>query len=446
MANTDRRYIDKNGHMFIPMNVEGGSWDENFITTGKLIWLVGCIATGVFLFMWLKSKYADLSAYFIFFGVYLIALQFILRFIIFEEKFYYKMYKQMKESEITTPAMFWDIASIKDTPDGAILTFADAKIAVIIRLERDTITGKTVDFKEHHYDAISDFYKEIVTRKYSFIQMNIMEPAGNDPRLLELDKLTMNSDNPNICKLMEKQVGYIKNITHKTLYESEYIMIYTTDITRFEQIVNDTIDSVFKIQEGGYIGYRILNSRDIIEFVKEEFGVKYFDYTDATLEMFRNNGIITDKPFVLSKIVLNNGESQEIGPKELNKVMHMTSGILNGTIDQSTVSIKDTIFSKENRNKVNGIDFNSLSDGIETDRKKQTPIIKKRQKQRLKAKQHEEQDDYISGFDSDLNSLNFGFDNSEIEDITGKTYSQQYEINNINDEDLTDDDDESIDF
>ena len=60
------------------------------------------------------------------------------------------MYKQLKESEITTPAIFWDIASIKDTIDGAILTYSDAKIGILLRIERDTITGKPPEFKETH--------------------------------------------------------------------------------------------------------------------------------------------------------------------------------------------------------------------------------------------------------------------------------------------------------
>ena len=72
----------------------------------------------------------------------------------------------------------------KETEEGAILIYSSSKIGVIFRLERDTITGKEPEFKEYHYDAVSDFYKEIVYRKYKFVQMNVMEQAGNDNRLL----------------------------------------------------------------------------------------------------------------------------------------------------------------------------------------------------------------------------------------------------------------------
>ena len=56
----------------------------------------------------------------------------------------------MKKYEISTPAIFWDIASIKETEEGAILIYSSSKIGVIFS-QRDTITGKEPEFKEYHY-------------------------------------------------------------------------------------------------------------------------------------------------------------------------------------------------------------------------------------------------------------------------------------------------------
>lgn len=363
MANSKRRYIDKNGSMFIPMNVEGGTWNEHFITTPKLITFGAIVFSAIFLGMWLASIYADASSYIIFYTMWAIASFYVTRYIIFEERFYYRMYKQLKESEITTPALFWDIASIKETDEGAILTYSDAKVGIIIKLERDTITGKTPEFKEAHYDAISDFYRELVAYKYSFVQMNIMEQAGNDPRLHELDKLLYKNDNQNICKLMERQIGHIKNITHKTLYESDYVLVYSAELRKMDTIISDTIDCIYKILDGAYIGYRILNSRDIVELIKEEYGVRYFNTTDATLTMFKNRINNTKKPFKLEKIMFNTGETQEIGSRELNKINAITSEVLKGNKDIDDISLKETVLSREN--KMDGIDFGSLADDFD---------------------------------------------------------------------------------
>lgn len=363
MANTSRRYIDQNGKMFIPMNVEGSSWEDNFITTPKLVVIGLMLGSAVFMGFYLKENYSPLGSYIIFYALWFLICSLITRFYIFEEKYYYRMYKQLKESEISTPAVFWDIASIKDTRDGAILTYSDAKIGVLVRLDRDTITGKPPEFQEAHYDAISDFYKEIMQNKYNFVQMNIMEQAGNDPRLDELDKLVYGSDNPNIRQLMELQIGYIKNITHHTLYESDYILFYTNDLSKVDCIISDVIDMIYKILDGAYIGYRVLSARDIIEFMKEEYGVKYFNYAEATLTMFKKHGVNTRNPFELTKINYTDGDVQEVKSRDIIKINKMASDVLNGTLNISTISIKEALYPKEKQNNKK-VDFDSLSKGF----------------------------------------------------------------------------------
>lgn len=363
MANTKRRaeYTDRNGNMFIPMNVEGGIWNEHFITTPKLICIVLIIISIFIIITYLQSEAAKFTQYIIWIGIWaFISLQ-VLRFIVFEEKFYYKMYLELKDHEIASPSLFWDIASIKDTDEGAIMTYSDAKIGIMIKLERDTITGKNSEFKETHYDAISDFYREVATIKYNFIQMNIMEQAGKDPRLHELSKLVYKSDNNNICKLMEMEVGYIKNITHYSLYESDYFLFYTQDLSKVDTIIGDASECIFRILDGAYIGYTILSSKEIVDFVKEEYGVNYFNSTDASLQMFDRNAANIATPFNVYGIIWKDGEDQELTNQEINKIRGITSDIIKETVDQNNVSFKKTIYRKNTKNKI-GVDFSKLSE------------------------------------------------------------------------------------
>lgn len=364
MANTKRRaeYTDRNGNMFIPMNVEGGVWNEHFITTPKLICIVLIIISIFIIITYLQSEAAKFTQYIIWIGIWaFISLQ-VIRFVVFEEKFYYKMYLELKDHEIASPSLFWDIASIKDTDEGAIMTYSDVKIGIIIKLERDTITGKNSEFKETHYDAISDFYREITTMKYSFVQMNIMEQAGKDPRLHELSKLVYKSDNDNICKLMEMEVGYIKNVTHCSLYESDYFLFYTPDLSKVDTIIGDASECIFRILDGAYIGYTILSSKEIVDFVKEEYGVNYFNSTDASLQMFDRNAANIATPFNVYGIIWKDGEDQELTNQEVNKIRGITSSIIKETVDQKTVSFKKTIYRKNTKNKI-GVDFSKLSEG-----------------------------------------------------------------------------------
>lgn len=383
MANTKRRaeYTDRNGNMFMPMNVEGNNWSEHFIDTKKLIFIVTIVVSFVAIITYLNSLHSRVGAYVIWLGTWLFATIYIMRFIIFEEKFYYRMYLELKEHEISTPALFWDIASIKDTDEGAIMTYSDARIAIMVKVDRDTITGKNKEFKETHYDAISDFYKEVISSRYSFVQMNVMEQAGKDPRLNELSKIVYKSSNPAINKLMEIQVGHIKNITRSSLYESDYFLFYTQDLSRIDNIINDISECLFRLLDGAYISYKVLSGRDIVDFIKEEYGVNYFNSAEASLLMFNRYSQNIINPFNITGILWTDGENQKLNDKEINKLKQITSDVVHNTRKQKDVSIKEAIYRKEIKNKI-GIDFDKLSDTPEALMEK-----KKKEKQLKQAKQ-----------------------------------------------------------
>lgn len=362
MSNTNRRITDSYGNQFMPMNVDGGSGDEHFINTTKLVFIGIVFFSLLFIIMYSADRRLSIAGILILLAVWLFISQLIIRFIVFEEKTYYKMYKVMQKYQICTPAIFWDIASIRDTYDGAIMTFTDAKIGVMVKLERDTITGKAPDFKETHYDAISDFYRELMQRKYSFVQRNCMEPAGDDPRLSELDKLVHRSVNPNIRELMEKEIGFIKSISRNTLFESDYILIYTSDVSKVDDIISDVTECLFRILEGGYIGYSILSSKDIINVVKEIYGVKYFNYTQATIDMLKMSGAGQSSPFNIVRVDYTDGDYQVVDKKLLNKINIIASDIFKGNISQNDLSIKDALRVVDG-NKFIEVDLEKISKG-----------------------------------------------------------------------------------
>lgn len=378
MANTSRRYTDANGNMFIPMNVEGSSYNDNFMTSTKLITLACIIVSlGIFI-LWLSSRPSTIFSYLIVLGFWAIVTMFLTRYVIFEEKAYYKMYKELKESNIVTPAAFWTVASIKDTENGGLITYTNATIGLVVQLDRDTITGKEDEFKEVHYDAISDFYKKIVTMGYSFVQLNLMEQAGKDTRLAELDKLLTKSDNPNIRRLMELQVGYIKSITQKTLYESDYFLILANNIHRVDNMFDDVIEAMFCILEGSYVGYRILGSKELNELIKEEYGVKYFNSTEASLFMYKNVSASQQVPFKVTGILWSDDTEQELNNQESAKLRNITSAVIrsNGGIATiGNVSIKKEIYRKQEKKA--GITFDTLDN---FGRSKPKPVKKEEDK------------------------------------------------------------------
>lgn len=343
MANSERLIKNRSGQMLIPMNVDGGAWEDSFFNSTKLIILAATIFANVLIIAWLTTLYVGWAAYAVVGLILLFIDQLILRFMIFEENYYYRMYRKMKQYEISTPSVFWNISSIRDTEDGALMIYADGKVGLIVRLERDTITGKSDDFREMHYDAISDFYKELVIKNLKFVQMNIMEQAGKDPRLQKLDDLVLRAKNPNIAKIVEAQVGHIKKITRATLFESDYFLIYSDDINRLDGLTTDAIDCIYKLLDGAFIGYSILDTNEILEMLKETYGVKYFDYTEAAVNMHRDTSINIPKAFTLVGINFVSGDTAEIGNVERSRLNVLTSYIDKGVIKRDEWTTKDAL-------------------------------------------------------------------------------------------------------
>lgn len=343
MANSSRLNKNRNGQMLIPMNVEGGVWQDGFFNSTKgiagIIMLFGTVGIAA----WIHGLYVGWVLKLILFLIVLFIDQLILRYIIFEEKYYYRMYKKMKVYEVSTPAVFWNIAHMRDTDDGAVLMYGDGKVGIIMRMERDTITGKNNEFKEIHYDAISDFYKELNLRDLKFIQMNLMEQAGKDPRIQKLDELGARAKNPNISKIIDAQVGHIKKVTRATLFESDYFLIYTTDMNKSDVIASEAIDCVYKLMEGAFIGFEVLNGSQIIELIREQYGVKYFDSTEATVNMYKNFGMTIHRALDIKEVIYTDGSRDKLDADGNNRISMLTGYIKRGAIKPGEWSVRETL-------------------------------------------------------------------------------------------------------
>lgn len=362
MANSDRRYTNSSGKTFMPMNVEGSNYADTFMTTPKVVTIVIVIASAILVGVGINNNNVGIIGGILWYLIWFIACSFPIRYIVFEERTYYKMYKELKRrnKEVTTPSDAWDIASIKDTQDGAILTYASGRVAVVLRVYRDTITGKPQEFEEQHGDAISDFYRVLMTNKYSVCYMNLMEGAGKDSRIQELDKLTLNRDNLNSVKLVQYEVGYIKSLTQRALFETDYFLIYSNDITKVDTIISDTIEAVLILLDGAYNNYEICTVEDISEIEKELTGVGMFNINEASLSVFNNNASSEyTKTFDIEEIEWANGETQELSNEDRVKLNNIINKLRRNDNTIKNYTLQKQLY-RESKNKFK-VDFDDLS-------------------------------------------------------------------------------------
>lgn len=355
MANTGRRVKDSDGKQFLPMNVEGSFGEDSPMTFTKVITTIVVLATLVVSAIVMIESGFSIAKFCILYGAMFIAGTMVIRYFVLEERTYYRMYKEAEENtndngeHIIDAKKIWNIASIDNSEDGAKLIFKDAKVGVVVRIERGVITGHREDSVEKHTDCVSEFYKELNKRNICHVHMSIMEPAGKDSRLNKLDRLGRKSDNKNINRLAELGITHIKNISQSTWLEAEYYLLYTRDITRVDMINQDVEECMAVLMKGMYAGYEVLGSgelRGLNEFVKERMSITQFNIREAsigesTASIEHNSSIVN-----IREIVWSTGDRQELSYGETKLLLEMASEAIRCDKIRIEESLKSTLYKK----------------------------------------------------------------------------------------------------
>lgn len=301
----NERLFGKEDNIFYPMNVEGSAYNDHFFTSSKLIALGCIVGTFIFWLLYVTDGAKSIGGKIVLFLMWFIASFYATRFVIFEEKTFHRAYKKTKDMVVTTPTSFWDVASIKNTEYGDIMTFTTGKVAVLLSLERDTIIGKDSNFRGEHRDALSDFIHDILNKNMGFIYLNTMEQLDRDSRSDELDRLVCDAP-AEVTKLLELQTGHLKNVSRSSYSESEYYMVYSENISDIDTIIDNVSECAEKVLDGSYRSYSIISGVDTDALVAELNNVKYFSSSEASSSITADN---SDSHRILSVKSIEWGDS-----------------------------------------------------------------------------------------------------------------------------------------
>lgn len=344
MANSQRRRLDSSGRTFMPMNMDISDNDE-FMTLPKVIIVFLVFASYIVWIMWGKNAGLSLFGWLLTFVILTFVDQLLLRYIVFQEKYYYKIWQRDRALGDPKASIFWNIASIRKTSSGDILVYSDMKLGCMLELEKDTIIGRESDNMEKHFDAWSEFYKQLHLLGFKYVQMNIMEPAGKDVRLDELADIASNAKNEGVRTVLEYATGYMKEISRATLNEKDYLLIYTTNTNKMNTLISDVMDIAGKLLDGAYASVRIMTASEIYQLPKELWNVGYFDGVEAQMDVYKHSGYVIKKPFKITRLATNSG-SIDIGTKEENRINKASKLLDNGNISYQDWDIDSVIAGK----------------------------------------------------------------------------------------------------
>lgn len=320
----------QNGKIFLPINIDGLEETDHFMTMPKLV-VLGIL--GVFLIIIIGSASQGGINLFTGFFIWFIIAQYVIRYVVFEEKRYYKAYMQTKQVEVCTPAEFFKITAVRETSNGSVILFQNRQVGVLVRLERGTVVGRLNDFMGEHYDAMSEMFRALLRAKLKFLVMDVCESTGNESTVDALGRLTVNSTNKNINKLMELQVGYIKTLVNDTIYSKDYLLIYT-EASRVGTLIAEVEEALRMSMDGAIDGYEIMDQNGISAFVSEYFGVGYFSGEDVL-----RAGVVR-KAFKIVGVEYEDGVRITLGDTERKKLEMQVKGIEEGKFTARQVSLR----------------------------------------------------------------------------------------------------------
>lgn len=211
---------DHNHNMLIPSNVAGEGYEEGAspkqaIAGGAvvLLWIVVIVAFKD------KPNASEFKNWLIVIGALLLVSQFVIRYLIINEKYLMKQTALIDKMFNKVPADLWNVINIDD--DG-IIYYTDGRLGLIIAAEQATVIGRDSQFKEIHYSAISDFYKVLNQNNIAWTHINAMINAKTETRLLKLSEQLKQCQNSNIRKMCDQHFVYLRSLEERTLYEREY--------------------------------------------------------------------------------------------------------------------------------------------------------------------------------------------------------------------------------
>lgn len=326
----------QNGKIFLPINIDGVEQADHFMTIPKIVSLGLMVA--LLLLILANSSQGGIN---IFLGLFLwsIVATYTTRYIIFEEKRYYKAYLQTKKVEICTPAEFFKITAVRETPAGSVIMFQNGQVGILVKLERGTVVGRPSDFMGEHYDAMSEMYRALLKANLKFLLLDVCESTGNESTVDALGRLTVNSANKNINKLMELQVGFMKTLVNDTIYSKDYMLIYT-DAARIGTLIAESEEALRMSLEGAIDGYEFMDQNGISTFVSEYFGVGFFSGEDVL-----RSGVIR-KAFKVVGVEYTDGIRISIGDEERKKLEKQVKCVEDGSCTARQLSLRKALSAK----------------------------------------------------------------------------------------------------
>ena len=201
------------------------------------------------------------------------------RYLVFKEIYYSDRFETQKETDKQlTTADIWGIFDI-DNEHPYVTYFKNGYKGIFVKMERDTITGKSDTAQYDHYEAIGEAYNLAHSLNMDIVSVDYMASIGNDTRL---EKMYQDLDSVKNENMKNMLIDIYDNL-HEEM-QSSYSCI---DVYLF--LTRDTYGSfTYNVQQvaqkmcgGNYLSYSAMNRDAIASMVVSLFNLHEFSVIKA---------------------------------------------------------------------------------------------------------------------------------------------------------------------
>lgn len=240
------------------------------------VWVMGVIVVLVASDSFFKFIYPFASAF---------LLSYIVRFLIFRERYYKQKRSELIENDFNFEhTVFWNIYEVSNRYPH-IITFGNGYKGVFITLDKDVIVGKGEDAMYRHHEAIADAYKVMAELGIECEHIDYVDTLGNDQRLQGLFKQAENTENPDLQALITHIYDYTEHLMKSTYSSYDVYAFYSM---KRDDVLWESLQPVLaELRNANYLRARVLNKNEIALLVKTLMNIGDFSMNRTNEALFR---------------------------------------------------------------------------------------------------------------------------------------------------------------
>lgn len=246
------------------------------------IWVISSITALVVAETWLGYLFPLYS---------LFLLSYIVRYIIFRERYYRSRRKELMENDFMfDQTLFWNIYEISSRFPHFV-TFETGAKGLFVAFDKGVVIGRGENSDYYHHEALTLAYQQVLDRGLELYHIDYMDVLGKDSRMDSLFELAEKAKNDDIRRVLIRMYDYTASLMNNSF--ASYDVYVFVGRGREEDLWFEIEQCLTFFSQANYLRYQVLDQDALTKLVESLMNVKEFSANRANTTIFRKLNFYT---------------------------------------------------------------------------------------------------------------------------------------------------------